>query len=194
MASPSLTMRAASRATASFSATLSCNRISNAPSSAEGAGTAPPRTRRSRRRRPTRPQAPPPQPLQVLSDGHQRNPEPLGQVGHAYAAGVLEEPHDLMLAIAFATTRHRATSQGCVREVRSRTVDGDFRARQWSGDKWPTARFCSKASGFRWTISELVLEMEDPLQQDQPLVRAAPLQADEERGHVGLPPPVDVGP
>jgi hypothetical protein len=61
-------------------------------------------------------QASPLQPLQVLSHGHERNPEPLRQVGHAYAAGVLEETHDLMLAIAFSTPRHRATSlDGCAR-------------------------------------------------------------------------------
>jgi hypothetical protein len=36
--------------------------------------------------------------------------------------------------------------------------------------------------------------MVDLLQQDQPLVGPAPLQADEERGHLGLPPPVDLGP
>ena len=61
-------------------------------------------------------QASPLQPLQVLSHRHERNPEPLGQVGHAYAAGVLEEAHDLMLTIAFSTPRHRATSlDGCAR-------------------------------------------------------------------------------
>ena len=43
-------------------------------------------------------------------------------------------------------------------------------------------------------ISELVLEMEDLIQQDQPLVRAAALQADEERGHLGLPAGVDLRP
>ena len=57
-------------------------------------------------------QAPPLQPLEVLSHRHQRNPEPLGQVGHAYAPGLLEEAHDLVLAIAFRAARHRGTSLG----------------------------------------------------------------------------------
>src|ERR671910_159250 len=52
-----------------------------------------------------------------------------------------------------------------------------------------------KAPRFRSGISgKLVLEMEDLLEQDQALVRAAALQADEERGHLGLPAGVDVGP
>ena len=42
-------------------------------------------------------------------------------------------------------------------------------------------------------VSELVLQMEDLLQWDQALVRAAALQANEERGHLGLPASVDVG-
>jgi hypothetical protein len=57
-------------------------------------------------------QPPPLQALEVLSHRDERNPEPLGQVGHADPAGLLEEAHDLVLAIAFGAARHRGTSLG----------------------------------------------------------------------------------
>jgi hypothetical protein len=67
--------------------------------------------------------------LQILADGHERNPEPLGKLGHADAAGVLEEPHDLMVTIAFSAARHRVTSRGCVREPHFGNANGVLRAR-----------------------------------------------------------------
>jgi hypothetical protein len=88
--------------------------------------------RRSRDRAASDPakQASPLQPLQVLSDGDERNPKPLGKLGHADSASVLEEAHHLMLTIPVPATRHRATSFGCVREPRIWTVNAVLQARQ----------------------------------------------------------------
>src|SRR5215211_186238 len=212
MASPSRTILAASLATATFSAAWRCSRISKDPSSGDGAGTAPPRTRRSSRRRSSRSRSL----RMVTSETPNRSAR----------SGTLTRP---------LSSRRRRTSWWRSRSLlpgihgpprrrvphwvrakpRLGTVNGDLRSRQWKENKRPLAALLSKPTCFRspnwptrlplnsaWIarrpsrpqVSKLILEVEDLLQQDQPLVRTVTLQADEERRHLGLPAPVDVRP
>src|SRR5215211_8568994 len=188
MASPSRTMRAASRATATFSATLRWSRISNAPSSGVGAGTAPPRTRRSSRRRSRRSRS-----FRTVTSETPNRPA---------RSGTLTRP---------ASSRRRMTS--CWRSrselpgiggphwVIARAAHPD---RKWGFPRrsmgraqiahWPVENESGVLSPNDLAIqaAELVLEVEDLLEQDQPLVGGA-LQAREERGHLGLPAGVDLG-
>src|SRR5919112_4614039 len=188
MASPSRTMRAASRATATFSAVWRCSGISKAPWWGGGGGTAPPRTRWSSRRRSSRSRSF----RTVTSETPNRSAR----------SGTLTWP---------ASSRSRMTSCwrsrsvlpgiGDLTGVGARAAQPD---RRWGFPRrsmgraqiahWPVEKESGPLSldDLAVQASELVLELEDLLEQDEPLVGGT-LQPGEERGHLGLPADVDLG-